>query len=435
MEYPDNCTEITQIPTNPVDDKQYCDTHDRILKYDQETKTFIKNGVAQSATIVTQDNDGLVYPELYEKIALVKSELAGTPPQYIKLYPGTDARYYYFTNTNKLIKIKQEDENKIRLEFNKSVFYHRLCSNTCPGPEGDKGDKGRKGDPGDSYGIEPSFAIGTPEITLINNNTILIDKIVLTPIETDISIRIHREGQEIFEILIDPTTKETEIINSTDNEELTIKSLSYNDETEQLLVTIESNVEWTNELFYVLQYGPDGDKGDDGTCIYDIIHTILGDGDIRKYTRPIVSVRFSSDGKIIYLTRGNIFPKKCVAKLSFDTSADGFAQLFTNQPRNGNFLAVRKRLESCKQFVYWQFNGEIVSKDDLFLPQWTPQDDCATGQRWDDVKLEWIPDTDGDWVGVGGDRDGMYPWDILIPSQQDANCDPCAADPSLAPCE
>ncbi len=148
---------------------------------------------------VTEDNDGLVTPDIYSRLVRLKQFIQKTNFNFrpFKLLPGKDAYWYYFRSSDKLLKFIPESENALRIEVDKSRLYQLITKGTCQGQKGLQGAQGNRGSQGlpgpPEVCYQPvinrdrlDFAIFTP-VPLLNNPDIILPNGHVP----DISVRLY----------------------------------------------------------------------------------------------------------------------------------------------------------------------------------------------------------------------------------------------------
>jgi len=140
------------LPRNGQDGQEICDAYGNRWRFDAESKGWISAGKISSVPDVSEDNDGLVTPDIFENLRRLESYSNSNPDlRPFKLLPGRDAYWYYFRSSDKLFRFRQEGENCLRIEIDKGRFFQILMKQVCPGskgPKGEQGDKGLDGTPG-----------------------------------------------------------------------------------------------------------------------------------------------------------------------------------------------------------------------------------------------------------------------------------------------
>lgn len=195
---------LPRLPKTGTDGQEICDKHGNIWVYDAITKSWISKGAISAPPIVTEDSDGIITTDIYSKIRkLEEYKLSGINPTPFKLYPGTNAYWYYFRSSDKLFKFRPEGPDTLRIEVDRGRIYQLLYKERCVGaigPEGPVGDRGPVG--ANSFyewcyqptisGKKLDFAIVTPTPLTLNSGIVLPNDHV-----PDISVRIYKilEGE------------------------------------------------------------------------------------------------------------------------------------------------------------------------------------------------------------------------------------------------
>lgn len=143
---------IGKFPRNPIDGDQVSDAYGNRWQYTAESDAWISKGVVTGPPVVTENTNGIIDSEIYTKLSKLDNYLkTGVDLRPLKLYPGTDAYWYYFRSSDKLFRFTPEGESILRIEIDKGRLFQILMKQICPGvrgPKGPKGDKGRDGLPG-----------------------------------------------------------------------------------------------------------------------------------------------------------------------------------------------------------------------------------------------------------------------------------------------
>ena len=146
------------LPFKAVHGDEICDVYGNRYKYDAGQDAWISKGIITSPNVVTEDLDCIISPDIFDKLrkleAYTRTDVDLRP---FKLNPGTDAYWYYFRSSDKLIRFKAEGEDQLRIEVDKGRLYQILLKSRCPGKRGPKGDQGDQGDAGTSVPPEECF--------------------------------------------------------------------------------------------------------------------------------------------------------------------------------------------------------------------------------------------------------------------------------------
>jgi hypothetical protein len=145
-------TNIGKFPRNPTDGDEVSDVYGNRWKYTAENDAWISKGVVTAPATVTENTDGIIDSDIYSKLSKLDTYLkTGVDIRPLKLYPGTNAYWYYFRSSDKLFRFTPEGGSNLRIEVDKGRLFQILMKQICPGPRGPngpKGDKGRDGVPG-----------------------------------------------------------------------------------------------------------------------------------------------------------------------------------------------------------------------------------------------------------------------------------------------
>jgi hypothetical protein len=222
------------FPTNPVDGEQIIDAFGNIFQYNEEEDSWINLGQLQDPDAVTERRDGLIFPPVFGKLEEIEDLIeAGVSFDRFKLADSNNY-FYYFRSTDDSIRFKPEltisGEKKLRIEVDKGRILQKLTRTPCIGPKGATGatgDDGRDGDPAPNEEFQdPSSLTG---------DDFEFSAIVPTPIDTDISIRLFLEREQMIEILFPLGSGPTEVIAEEGFEvDLEQTEISYNPSEELL---------------------------------------------------------------------------------------------------------------------------------------------------------------------------------------------------------
>ena len=175
-------TIASKLPKNAIDGAEICDRYGNRWQFAADSDAWISKGVITTYLDVTEENDGLVTPDLFQKIRNLETLSSSFDLSPLKILPGRDAYWYYFRSSDKLFKFKPESESSLRIEIDKGRLYQLLSKNRKPGLRGTiglNGDDGLDGLPGlsicDPEGGEPCF-----QPSLIDKNR--LDFAIFTPI-------------------------------------------------------------------------------------------------------------------------------------------------------------------------------------------------------------------------------------------------------------
>lgn len=153
-----------KFPLNPTDGQLFIDNYGNRWTYNTSSGSWISKGDAGQPNVASDDNNGIITPEIYDKLEYLRT--IGTLPNYLKISPISQAYYYYFRSSDKLIDFIPEGNNRLRIEINQSRLYSNLYRQLCPGIRGEEGDRGDRGDTGIATAEELTY------IPKVENNLI-----------------------------------------------------------------------------------------------------------------------------------------------------------------------------------------------------------------------------------------------------------------------
>lgn len=198
-----NIPQVPKLPTYGMQDgDQILDAQGNIFEFDAEQGSWIYRGEIQPQSLVSINNDGLIYPEIYRKLQLLQEMIdRGIDFNIFKLdTPGNIPYYYLFNSSDDLIRFYPESRNKLRVELDRSRLYHKFLRTCCIGPQGAIGDQGAAGRDG-----LPAANETFKSPSNVTQNSIKFSTTVSTPIDTEISLRLFRGETDdvLVEYLVD----------------------------------------------------------------------------------------------------------------------------------------------------------------------------------------------------------------------------------------
>lgn len=472
-----SCDIRRTLPKTGFDGQEICDRYGIVWIFDSETKSWVQKGQSLLYPIVDEQNDGLVSPEIFSLISSLKS-IDKADFQPLKLFPNDASHYYYFKSTDKKIKFIPENENTLRIEFDRARYYRLLMQKSCPGVRGPKGEKGDKGEDGipalPESCYKPSldrnqlkFSIYTPTPLVIDGPVALENNHV-----PDISIRLFLIKSAATSTNLGPFPKEvmrlrslgftvddalvgheTEVFSSVvilynfveDKAEIittgglpidisrTTPTISLDAETNILSGTIYlfAGNEWKDEWCVKSQQrGPDGPRGDNATCSMIVNKKFLSTSSTYA-TCPIINVRLDETNRTLYTYCADIF---------LDNNAANFIQIpLDSGPLNdrssieSRFASVSMTLDNYKRIGSYFPELSVPEIEDPDLVNWKPQAGCLSERHYDKYEFDWVSQTDlesclegSTWYGPDGPRPALYPYEILKPDRPPI--DECCAD-------
>lgn len=440
-----------KLPRRATDGQRVMDNSGNVYVYNAFEKAWINTGTIRAPDSVTEDNDGLVTPEIFDRIMslVAATNDARSLPLELKLLPHTQAIWYLFRSSDKLIKFLPESSNVLRIEVDRARLFAAAALRACRGPKGPKGLKGPRGLSGGPPTTEVCFAGQLSQDLKELSFNLLVEAPLGGADATPISLRLAT-GPDIdpnVTILVDTVDQSKlpvisgPIVGMSLDQTRTLRSIKYNPDTQKLTGTFFLAAgNFPGLCILARQKGKVGDRGDPGRCFLTVKECMTAYEGV-KFTNPIIGIRRGCDNQLFTIT-SNLFAKVCVSRLRPDLVAPGFDQLAPG-PMTANkaqLLAVRKTLDTCKDLSVFKIspagNGNITdslltnpNKPDLQYPDWTPQDGCTTNSRTELSDFNWVPRTgSSEWEGPDGARESNYPWYIAVPTQSSnpGSCDPCA---------
>jgi hypothetical protein len=118
----------TNFPKNPNDGDEVVDTYGTRYRYEEQTRSWLTIGSLTTPQIASEEADGLVDSDLYQKLDKIKRYVDnGGQFSSLKLRPGTDAYYYLFRSSDKTIRFTPEPNNVVRIEVDEVGFTHFIA--------------------------------------------------------------------------------------------------------------------------------------------------------------------------------------------------------------------------------------------------------------------------------------------------------------------
>lgn len=152
------CENSFRFPRNPYPNMEICDKYGVVWKYDSSINNWVGAGMVEPPSVVTEQSDGLITPDIKKKLNYLRLNYQQNKPS-LKLYPGTNAYWYYLRSSNKTIRFQPESEERLRIEADHGRIYQLLYKvGYCPGKTGDDGDRGPTGTDGTPPPDEICFA-------------------------------------------------------------------------------------------------------------------------------------------------------------------------------------------------------------------------------------------------------------------------------------
>jgi len=379
--------QVTKLPLFGIEDGDVVlDEVGNQYRFDAEERTWIYEGVIQSPPIVTEEQAGLVTPEIFEKLTLINKLIKnGIKFNTFKIDSDNLLPYFYFFySSDDLIRFYPESQNKLRLEIDRARLTAKLAKKCCVGPKGKVGIQGRSGHDGKVAANEIFHApISTKE------NIFKFETFVSTPIDTAMSLRIFDENNEqLIEFLIPMDSGDIEIVEVDNSPEVEISSLSleFDVSSNKLSGAIKftSNIENIDKWRYkARQRGSKGDVGVDGLDFFEIIDQNFDDPLLRA-SEAIVSLRKPETSDNVLFIKRRLFDEVC----SFNLLPSNI--LPRGKIEQSSFVAVRVISKQCKDICKYKFIPNEFVVPPLDLPSWTPTPDCCDAGHYNISKFNWF---------------------------------------------
>lgn len=388
----DSIVKVPKLPRSGfADGEQIADPNGNIWEYNEETKEWFLRGKFEPLPIVTEDQNGLVSPEIYRKLSLIQELIdKGVSFDVFKLKSSLENPYFfYFQSSDGLIKFIPEAESTLRVEIDRAKLYAMLIKKCCIGPKGKTGPQGFVGPAGKPAANE---VFRVPRLE--NETTFVISTTVASPLdpnESPISLRLFNEEKTLVAdfLVFGNGTSEIALIDGITINEDTF-NISYNPITKLLVANI-TLLTFTGDLslwrYKARQSGPKGASGVDGKNYLEVVNTILEDNSLEADT-AIVSLRKSGTSDLKYLT-SEINADICVSRIS----ASENSPLKTKDYINQKYLAAEITTRDCKNIGVFNlakaFDLEEIKVPELELPSWVPPSGCGQKTRFNNFKYNW----------------------------------------------
>lgn len=411
------------LPSKNVQDGQQIVTVDGILyEFNLETNSWINKGFLHTPSIVNEEKDGFITPEIQRKLQLIKTlKERGIDFNSFKIDIEDKEiipYFYFFHSSDRLIKFIPEDVNKLRIEVDKARLYQKVISNCCVGPKGVKGDDGPKGPTG--MAAENEISLDSIRNT---NGDFVIDVIVKLSIDTDISLRFFKNNNKIVEISLDISNIQEEsdqsssessggtenqlFVNQQEEDDSSVQlsvseiiiedenvysvpvtsiDLSYSIESERLFgtISIEASEEDLEGLIYkARQRGPKGRSGNDGLPVLEISDITLDDVSVRS-PQAVTTLRKSGISDDLIFQISSMHERVAVSNIISQNSA-----LPSGDILNANWASVEVTTNDNKDIGRWNFSPSEFDPPRLELPDWTPTGGCIDNIRYAQTRLNW----------------------------------------------
>lgn len=443
-----DCSVPYRLPRYPADDDIVCDKFGNRWRYSAEVDTWLLQGVDFEIPLVSATNDGIISPEIHNKLTLVDTILQNFP-YTLKINPATDAYWYLFRSGNKLVKFTRENAADLRVELDTGRLYQLFSKIACQGRRGLTGDKGLTGVRGkptipenwykakaDGTALQVSVKVALPIDTPISIRLFKLN-VVATPVETEqldcvvpttqivtLPAGNYRPYIDIDYVVGGTISVMTDVLGVVGLENAV--NLTYDAESTVLCGTITGSEPWGERWYMkVRQRGPVGDDGRDAPDFLEVTDVEVDDPDL-KVTLPLTSLRLSNDKRTIYTIRQTC-DKICVGKLRFAINAGSLlptSLLAINSDNvTGKFVALQRTTDECKDIVTFEHAFRFAEAPALELPSWTPLPGCITNRHFSSLNFDWVGNTSvpANWDTLDGPVNSAYPWDILLQNQPEVD--------------
>jgi len=192
---------VSILPKTAVHGTEICDKYGNRWLYDAGQDGWISKGTVTTPANVTEQNDGLVSPGVYEQIRMLKTFIdTGFDMRSFKISPGLGAYWYYFRSSDKMFRFRVEGEDCLRIEVDRARIYQLILREVCPGIRGLVGETGITGLGGITGADETCFTPSTVDEERLDfaiySPTPLLDPKGDIPLPNDhvpeISIRLYK---------------------------------------------------------------------------------------------------------------------------------------------------------------------------------------------------------------------------------------------------
>lgn len=337
------------LPNTTSDLNRHLDNANRLYIYNKEDGTYKLLGVAETPGLVGSNEDGLVYPELFNTIKKIQGLQQDGVYNSFQL-SDTKPYFYYFYNGDKLIKFRYINQtSELWIEVDRAALYKKLFANAiCAGSRGDKGDKGFKGRDGLSAPNE-RFIIPFPDGRFSTS--------VPTPIDEDISVRVFdKVNEQLFEVFI-----------SVDGE---IEGDEYKEFFDELKFedgTLSGKLKDGSNKLKARQRGAKGPDGKDGRNYIEVVEEF---DEFVVAKDAIISLRKANIGNNIKFRKLVVTETPNVVRAMFPTLIDLIGV--------DKWVAAEFSTQPSKLIKMHELQEIELEKPDLDLPVWVPSPGCVS---------------------------------------------------------
>lgn len=395
---------IVQVPKLPrtgfADGEQVADPDGNIWEYNAETREWFLRGKFDPIPSVSEDENGLVTPDIYRKLLLIQELLdRGVPFDIFKLKSSVENPYFfYFQSSDGLIQFQPEENSVLRMEIDKNRLAYLLMRRCCVGPKGRVGPQGKRGVDGKKAANEVF------RVPVIDGNVFSLKVKVASPIDTPISLRVFNASKtQVAEFLVhlDGSDLEFSLVDGLTIEDTGLH-VAYDKSTQILDASIPfvTSSDMTLWRYKARQRGADGDEGADGKPYLEVVDQLIEDNAVESRS-AVVSLRKSGTTDLRALS-AEMHTDICVSKIS---AIEG--NMAPGDFLISKYVAAEITTRDCKNIG--RFDMEKAFKkpiDDyeipkLDLPSWIPPSGCGQRGRWNNYRYNW-------WDYLGNDLKYMF---------------------------
>jgi len=364
-----------RLPSSPSDGFISSDHTDSRFVFSDTLNQWTNIGQVASDGIVSHHKNGFISPE----IASILYVLNDTKPINFKLIDAPLSYYYMIDTGSPSVILTNVENNNIRMEINRHALATLLQCSVCPGGKGKKGLDGRAGVDGLPGPKEIDFIVD------VKSNVLSISAPVQTPLDTNISLRLFKNGEKKSEIYVEPNSGDWEVISS---------DIEINDDSKIahhngiLEATIYTSDEWGDGWFArARQIGPKGRDGVNGDNFISLQESDLYG---LKSVEAIVSLRRSKDRNLFYVKQSiGDMPVSSLRPHS-SRSGDTAREIDLTGRHNSKFVAVEPAIDNNKKLNRWEMSAELGTQAPVSLPEWVPNCSCTA-----DVFYDWSSQFEG----------------------------------------
>jgi hypothetical protein len=390
---------IVQVPKLPrsgfADGEQLADMDGNIWEYNAETREWFLRGKFDPIPVVTEDQNGLVPPDVYRKLVLIQELMdRGASFDVFKLKSSLDNPYFfYFQSSDGLIKFQPEENSVLRMEIDRQRLYALLIRKCCIGPKGIQGPQGKKGLDGKKAANEVF------RVPIIDGGILSLTVKVATPIDTPISLRIFNQNKtQVAEFLVhlDGSDLEFALVEGLTIEETGL-SVVYDRTTAMLSASIPfvTTADMSLWRYKARQRGKTGMAGEDGKDYLEVVDRLIEDNAIES-TSALVSLRRAGTTDLRALS-ADMHTDICVSKIS---AIEG--SMLPAEHLSAMYVASEITTRDCKSLGRFDMKKVFTDEVDAFeipkldLPSWIPPHGCGQRGRWNNYRYNW-------WDYLGAD--------------------------------